>query len=126
MPINHYIYTTYCAVWLWNFTHQQGVIKMAIPAHLFLKDDGGATHEITLLGSDGSEIGAWSAYNNVDSHATIRHIHNGTYEIQDRSAPHRHTSDPNGPYGSYGIIRFTVKERPWRYPTAPKKGQSVA
>lgn len=43
----------------------------------------GATHEITLLVSDGSVMGAWSAYNNVDSHATIRHIQNGTYEIQD-------------------------------------------
>lgn len=72
----------------------------------------GATHEITLLGSDGSVMGAWSAYNNVDSHATIRHIQNGTYEIQDRSAPHRHTPDPNGPYGSYRIIRFNVPGHP--------------
>lgn len=72
----------------------------------------GSTHQITLLGGDDTVIGTWSAYNNVDSHATIRHIQNGTYQIQDRSTPHFHTSNPNGPYGSYGIIRFTVPGHP--------------
>lgn len=72
----------------------------------------GASHQLSLLGNDDSVIGTWSAYNNVDSHATIKHVDNGTYQIQDRSSPHYHAPNPNGPYGSYGIIRFSVAGHP--------------
>lgn len=72
----------------------------------------GAAHQLTLLSGDDSVIGTWSAYNNVDSHATIRHVQNGTYQIQDRSTPHFHASNPDGPYGSFGIIRFNVPGHP--------------
>ncbi|HGY3714683.1 TPA: L,D-transpeptidase family protein [Citrobacter gillenii] len=72
----------------------------------------GATHILSLLTDNGSLINSWSAYNNVDSHATLRHVNNGIYQIQDRSAPHPHTANPNGPYGSYGIIRFNVPGHP--------------
>jgi len=72
----------------------------------------GTAHTLTLQSDDGSTIKTWSAYNNVDSHATLRHINNGTYQIQDRSAPYPHTANPNGPYGSYGIIRFNVPGHP--------------
>ncbi|MFS7220217.1 L,D-transpeptidase family protein [Rahnella inusitata] len=68
----------------------------------------GSTHTLSLLSDDGSVINTWTAYNNVDSHASLRHVNNGTYQIQDRNAPHPHTANPNGPYGSFGIIRFSV------------------
>lgn len=69
----------------------------------------GEKHQVSLVGKDGKTIGTWTAYNNVDSHATVKpHLPNGTYKIQDKSAPHRHAANPNGPYGSYGIIRFDV------------------
>lgn len=60
----------------------------------------GSSHTLSLQSDDGALIKTWSVYNNVDSHATLRHVNNGTYQIQDRSAPHFHTSNPNGPYGS--------------------------
>lgn len=72
----------------------------------------GSTHQLSLLSGDFTVIGTWSAYNNVDSHATIKHVQNGTYSIQDKSTPHYHTPDENGPYGSYGIIRFNVPGHP--------------
>lgn len=72
----------------------------------------GDKHELSLMGNDDAVIGTWSAYNNVDSHATIKHVQNGTYTIQDKSKPHYHAADPNGPYGSYGIIRFNVAGHP--------------
>ncbi|MDO1530284.1 hypothetical protein QMK61_15710 [Fulvimonas sp. R45] len=69
----------------------------------------GVLHQLTLVDKQGKIVGTWSAYNNVDSHATIQpHIPDGSYAIQDRSRPHPHAADPNGPYGSYGIIRFNV------------------
>lgn len=72
----------------------------------------GNTHQLSLIGGDGKVVGTWAAYNNVDSHATLKHIHNGTYNIQDKITPHRHHADPNGPYGSYGIIRINVPGHP--------------
>lgn len=72
----------------------------------------GSSHTLSLLADDGTSIKSWSAYNNVDSHATLRHVNNGTYQFQDRSSPHSHTANPNGPYGSYGIIRFDVPGHP--------------
>ncbi|MEX3958797.1 hypothetical protein [Trinickia sp. EG282A] len=76
-----------------------------------LKFDGVA-HQITLIDSSGNTVGTWAAYNNVDSHATIRHILNGTYSVQDRTVPHRHVASANGPYGLHGIIRFNVPGHP--------------
>lgn len=72
-----------------------------------LKFDG-AKHEIVLLSEDDREIGRWVAYNNVDSHASLRFIPNGTYVMKDTARSHPHRSDPNSPYGSYGILRFDV------------------
>lgn len=73
-----------------------------------LKFDG-ALHQITLTNSSGAVVGTGPAYNNVDSHASLRpHLPNGNYVIRDSRRPHAHTANPNGPYGSYGIIRFDV------------------
>jgi hypothetical protein len=69
----------------------------------------GTSHEISLLDSNDRVVGTWSAYNNIDSHAAIQpHLPNGSYRIQDTARPHSHAANPNGPYGSYGIIRFSV------------------
>ena len=68
----------------------------------------GKTHQITLTDRQGRVVGTWTAYNNVDPHATLRHVPNGTYSVQDRTAPHRHVANANGPYGLYGVIRFDV------------------
>ncbi|TWB13108.1 hypothetical protein FBZ89_12175 [Nitrospirillum amazonense] len=72
----------------------------------------GVKHQIALINASGSAVGTWAAYNNVDSHATIRHIHNGIYTIQDRIRPHHHTASADGPYGLHGIIRFDVPGHP--------------
>ncbi len=61
-----------------------------------------------MIDGQGREVGSWAAYNNVDSHATLRHLQNGSYTVQDQTVPHSHPADPNGPFGSYGIIRFNV------------------
>lgn len=68
----------------------------------------GNSHQISLVDDNGRTVGAWAAYNNVDSHATLDHVSNGTYIIRDRTVPHQHRADPNGPYGSHGIFRFIV------------------
>lgn len=72
----------------------------------------GFRHELSLLDNTNQVVGSWLAYNNVDSRATIKHIRNGIYQVVDRIAPHYHLPNPNGPYGSYGIIRFTVPGHP--------------
>ena len=72
----------------------------------------GKLHQISLVDIDGKTIGTWSAYNNVDTHATIRALKNQTYSVQDKLIPHHHKADTNGPYGSYGIIRFNVPGHP--------------
>jgi hypothetical protein len=72
----------------------------------------GQTHQISLIGDDGKSVGTWAAYNNVDSHATLTHLANQTYTVQDRTAPHRHHASSNGPYGLHGIIRFSVTGHP--------------
>lgn len=72
----------------------------------------GVAHQISLIDSAGHTIGTWAAYNNVDSHATIRHVANGSYTVQDRSAPHPHVASANGPYGMHGIVRFNVPGHP--------------
>lgn len=69
----------------------------------------GATHQIVLVDGRGTVVGTWPAYNNIDSHASIQpHLANGSYMVRDRVRPHPHAANPNGPYGSYGIIRFDV------------------
>ncbi|MEM5435498.1 hypothetical protein [Paraburkholderia diazotrophica] len=72
----------------------------------------GRTHQIALSDSAGNTTGSWAAYNNVDSHATIRHIQNGVYTIQDRVIPHPHAPSANGPYGLHGIVRFNAPGHP--------------
>jgi hypothetical protein len=73
----------------------------------------GYEHTLSLLGNDGSIIGKWTAYNNVDRRATFKHVENGTYQIQDKSKPHLHPGDnADGSYGSYGIIRFSYPGNP--------------
>jgi len=72
----------------------------------------GNTHQLSLIDNDSNVIGVWAAYNNVDSHATITHVQNRTYNIQDGVMPHRHTPNANGPYGLHGIIRFDVPNHP--------------
>jgi hypothetical protein len=72
----------------------------------------GKVHQIALVNSEGSTIESWPAYNNVDSHATIRSLKNQTYTIQDQLRPHSHKADANGPYGLHGIIRFQVTGHP--------------
>jgi len=57
----------------------------------------GQTHQVTLTGADGTVIGTWTAYNNVDSHASLRALDDGTYTMQDTTAPHSHPADANGP-----------------------------
>jgi hypothetical protein len=72
----------------------------------------GQAHQITLLGSNGEILGTWPAYNNVDSHATLPHLQNRTYTVQDRTVPRRHIASADGPYGLYGIVRFNVPGHP--------------
>jgi hypothetical protein len=72
----------------------------------------GNSHQISLVDNNGRTVGTWAAYNNVDSHATLNHVNNGTYNIQDTTTPHQHRADPNGPYGSHGIVRFNVAGHP--------------
>lgn len=73
----------------------------------------GGEHRIELYDDRGKLVGSWTAYNNVDSHATLTHLQNRSYSVIDRSAPHRHAGDhTNGPYGSHGIIRFNVPDHP--------------
>jgi len=72
----------------------------------------GATHQVTLNDAHGNPVGSWSAYNNVDSHATLTHLQNRSYTVQDTTAPHRHAANANGPYGSHGIVRFNVPGHP--------------
>lgn len=76
-----------------------------------LKFDG-AQHQISLVDSTGNTVGTWAAYNNVDSHASIRSLENGIYTVQDRVAPHPHVPAVNGPYGLHGIVRFSVPGHP--------------
>ena len=72
----------------------------------------GATHQISLNDAHGNPVGTWSAYNNVDSHATLTHLQNRNYTVQDTTTPHRHAANANGPYGSHGIVRFNVPGHP--------------
>ncbi|MES2125834.1 MAG: L,D-transpeptidase family protein [Pseudomonadota bacterium] len=72
----------------------------------------GEAHQIALVGKDGKTIAHWIAYNNVDRHATLTHVRNGTYMVLDRNAPRRHQAKANGPYGLHGIIRFNVPGHP--------------
>lgn len=68
----------------------------------------GATHQIHLYDNDEKLVDSWTAYNNVDRRATLTHLANRSYTVQDRSVPHHHTPDANGAYGLHGIIRFAV------------------
>jgi hypothetical protein len=71
----------------------------------------GSRHRITLY-SNGQVLGTWTAYNNVDRHATISHVRNGTYTVLDKTAPRSHAANANGPYGLHGIVRFNVPGHP--------------
>ena len=72
----------------------------------------GHDHTIELVGADGKSIGKWTAYNNIDhafaakNYGGAAHLTDGSYSTVDTSKPHAHVADPNGPYGSHGIIRF--------------------
>jgi hypothetical protein len=69
----------------------------------------GNDQTITLFDAQGNQLGAWPANNVVDRTATMRFVPNQDYDIVDRNAPHTHGGEadtPNGPYGSFGIIRF--------------------
>lgn len=69
----------------------------------------GVRHRLRLVDRQGMVVGTWVAYNNIDSHAMIQpHIPNGSYVVRDASRLPPHAANPNGPYGSYGIIRFNV------------------
>lgn len=68
----------------------------------------GSAHVIVLIADDGATVGRWTAFNNVDSHATLTHLPNAVYMVQDRTAPRHHVASANGPYGLYGIVRFNV------------------
>lgn len=72
----------------------------------------GQTHQLSFLGENGQVVGTWTAYNNVDSHATITHVPNRTYSVLDRVEPHPHVANSNGAYGLHGIIRFDVPGHP--------------
>lgn len=72
----------------------------------------GATHQLSLMDLNGKIIGTWPAYNNIDSHATLTHLQNQSYYVQDNHYPHRHTANANGPHGLHGIIRFHVPGHP--------------
>ena len=72
----------------------------------------GTSHLITLINRAGKVVGSWSAFNNVDRHATLTHLPNATYSFMDAFRPHPHPANPNGPYGSYGILRFNVPGHP--------------
>jgi len=72
----------------------------------------GSTHQLSLMDGNGKVVGTWAAYNNVDSHATIKHLQNKAYTVQDTITPRHHAASVNGPYGSYGIIRFNVSGHP--------------
>ena len=89
----------------WGTLHHWGntVAKLVFNGH---------THQITLVGDTGDTLGTWIAYNNVDRHATLTHIRNGSYSVTDRRLPHRHTPDANGSYGLHGIVRFAVPGHP--------------
>ena len=69
----------------------------------------GQSHQLTMMGADGRAIRTWTAYNNTDRRATLRHVANGTYRFIDATAPKPHEpATPNSSYGSYGIMRFDV------------------
>lgn len=68
----------------------------------------GTTHQVSLIDRSGTTIGTWPAFNNVDRHATLTHLPNATFPFVDNVRPHPHPASPNGPYGSHGILRFTV------------------
>lgn len=72
----------------------------------------GQAHLLTLLDDEGKRVDSWVAYNNVDRHATLRFVPNRRYFIQDRAVPFPHRANANGPYGSHGIIRFSVPGHP--------------
>ncbi|MFL6707368.1 MAG: L,D-transpeptidase family protein [Massilia sp.] len=72
----------------------------------------GFTHQISLVGKDGTVSGTWAAYNNVDRHATLTHVQNGSYTVTDTRARRRHQPNADGPYGLHGVIRFAVPGHP--------------
>lgn len=78
----------------------------------------GATHQISLIDSNGNTVGTWPANNVVERGPGTRHLRfvpNGTHTLIDRSAPHRHAGNDQrgvpydsagGAYGSHGIVRL--------------------
>ncbi len=69
----------------------------------------GKTHTITLYSKSGTKLGTYPAYNNVDSHASIGKLVNGTYPMLDTTSPHLHPGPEgkeNGAIGPGGIYRM--------------------
>lgn len=80
----------------------------------------GASHELSLIDSQGHTVGTWAANNVVEqgvrARQHLRFVPNGTHVLVDRSALHRHAGHDNhglpldsasGAYGGYGIVRMT-------------------
>ncbi|NHZ60781.1 hypothetical protein [Massilia genomosp. 1] len=63
---------------------------------------------IQLYDNDKHLGGSWLAYNKVHRTATLTHIPDRSYTIQDKAKPFPHPADPNGSLGKYGIIGFFV------------------
>lgn len=69
----------------------------------------GKTDTVTVYSKDGVKLGTFPAYNNVDSHASVGKLVNGTYAMQDTSSPHLHQgaeAKENGSIGPGGIFRM--------------------
>lgn len=68
-------------------------------------DYDGATHQLTVIGGDGT-VQTFPANNNVDSRAHMTHRPNGTFSYDQL---HAHPDDgPDSAYGSYGGYGFNV------------------
>lgn len=78
----------------------------------------GVSHTLQLFTSNGSVIGHWKAYNNIDHkfakehYKSLTHLNDGTYSVQDKSVPFLHKADADGSYGLHGIIRFNYPGHP--------------
>jgi hypothetical protein len=76
----------------------------------------GATHQVSLIDSNGNTVGSWQANNVVEEgHGHLRFVPNGTHILVDRSMPHRHVGSDSrgrpydsttGAYGNHGIVRL--------------------
>ena len=70
----------------------------------------GVSHTVELRAHDGTLVGRWPAYNNVQLTNPAGRWENGTYPMLDTFAPHMHPNDPEadtaaGRFGTNGILR---------------------